>query len=94
MHRTLEEDANFMEHQFTLLKDYLSKLSDNDLKTLYHKELIAENAWSDLSNDVYLWVALWIARKPERGEWAILNEIARRWVNVLPEGDVNADTNR
>ncbi len=74
-----------MEHQFTLLKDYLSKLSDDDLKTLYHKESVAENTWSDLSNDVYLW----IARKPERGEWAILNEIARRWVSSLLEEDTN-----
>lgn len=63
-----------MEHQFKLLKNYLSELSDNDLQVLYHQESVSENTWSDLGVNMYIW----IAGNSERGEWAILNEIARR----------------
>ncbi len=68
-----------MRHQFKLLKAYLLKLSDDDLRDLYYNELVSKNTytWPDSGADMYMWVA----KNTEKAEWAILNEIARRWVN-------------
>lgn len=69
-----------MEHEFTLLKQYLKELPDEKLREIYLKELDRESTFEGLAEGVFLW----IAKDPQRSDWAILNEIARRWASSEP----------
>ena len=69
-----------MEHEFTLLKQYLKDLPEADLREIYLKELDRACLFEGLADSVLLW----IARDPQRSDWAILNEIARRWARSEP----------
>lgn len=66
-----------MEIEIKILKKYLQLQSDRDLEKLYWAESGKTNRWEGLPKDVFQW----ISEDEKRGEWAILNEIARRWVN-------------
>ncbi len=69
-----------MEHEFTLLKQYLKDLPDEALREIYLKELDRACSFEGLVESVFLW----IAKDPQRSDWAILNEIARRWASSEP----------
>lgn len=66
-----------MEHEIKVLKKYLQLQSDRELEKLYWAEANKTNTWEGLPRDVFQW----ITEDEHRGEWAVLNEIARRWIN-------------
>lgn len=69
-----------MEHEFTLLKQYLKDLPDERLREIYLKELGRASVFEGLAESVFLW----ISEDPQRSDWAILNETARRWASSEP----------